>query len=37
MSTENNIDPGVIPADLPELIQVKEMIIALVYIQMIVY
>ena len=37
MSTENNIDLGVIPADLSELIQVKEMIIALMYIQMIVH
>ena len=37
MSIENNIDPGAIPADLPELIQVEEIIITLVYIQIIVY
>ena len=36
MSVENNIDLGAIPADLPELTQVKEIIIILVYIQMIV-
>ena len=36
MSTENNMDPGAIPADLPELTQVKEMIIALAHVQMIV-
>ena len=37
MSIENNIDLGVILANLSELIQVKEMIIALIYIQIIVY
>ena len=31
------MDPGAILADLPELIQVEEIIIALVYMQMMVY
>jgi hypothetical protein len=37
MSTENEIDLGEIPAYLPELTQVEEMIIVWSYIQMMVY
>ena len=37
MSAENEIDPGELPAYLPELTQVEEMIIAWLYIQIIVY
>jgi hypothetical protein len=37
ISRENNIDPGELPAYLPELTQVEEMIIALCHIQIIVY
>jgi hypothetical protein len=37
MSVENEIDPGDLPAYLPELTQVEEMIIAWSYVQIIVY
>jgi 3-oxoacyl-(acyl-carrier-protein) synthase len=37
MSTENEMDPGDVPAHLPVLIQVEEMIIARSHIQMMVY
>jgi len=37
MSTDNRMDPGELPAHLPELTQVEEMIIARSHIQMIVY
>ena len=37
MSAENNMDPGELPAYLPELTQVEEMIIARSHVQMMVY
>lgn len=37
MSEENNIDQGELPAYLPELTQVEEMIIARCHVQMMVY
>jgi hypothetical protein len=37
MSIENNINPGEVPAYLPALTQVKEIIIARSYVQMLVY
>jgi hypothetical protein len=37
MLAENNIDPGELPAGLPKLTQVKEMIIAWSYVQMLLY
>jgi hypothetical protein len=37
MSAENKIDPGELPAYLPALTQVKEMIIARLYVQIIVF
>ena len=37
ISAENEIDPGDVPAYLPELIQVEEMIIAWSHVQMMVY
>jgi hypothetical protein len=37
MSAENEIDPGDLPAYLPELTQVEEMIIARSYVQIMVY
>jgi hypothetical protein len=37
MSRENNMDPGELPAYLPELTQVEEMIIARCHVQMMVY
>jgi hypothetical protein len=37
MSRENNMDPGKLPAYLPELAQVEEMIIARCHVQMMVY
>jgi hypothetical protein len=37
MSAENKMDPGDLPAYLPELTQVEEIIIAWSYMQMIVY
>ncbi|KIE03504.1 ATP-dependent DNA helicase PIF1, partial [Metarhizium majus ARSEF 297] len=37
MSAENEMDPGELPAHLPELTQVEEMIIARCHIQMVVY
>jgi hypothetical protein len=37
MSTDNGIDPGALPAHLPELTQVEEMIITQSHIQIIVY
>ena len=37
MSRENGMDPGELPAHLPELTQVEEMIIARCHIQMMVY
>jgi hypothetical protein len=37
MSAENGMDPGEIPAHLPELTQVEEMIIARSYVQMLVH
>jgi hypothetical protein len=36
ISTENRIDPGTVPGHLPELIQVKEIVIAQAYVQMLV-
>jgi hypothetical protein len=36
MSADNNIDPGELPAYLPELTQVEEMIIARSHVQMLV-
>jgi hypothetical protein len=37
MSVENDMDPGEVPAYLPALTQVEEMIIARVYVQMFVH
>src|SRR6195952_155722 len=37
MSEENNMDPGEVPAYLPELTQIEEMIIARSHVQMMVY
>lgn len=37
MSADNNMDPGELPAHLPELSQVEEIIIALSHVQMNVY
>lgn len=37
MSRENDMDPGELPAYLPELTQVEEMIIARCHVQMMVY
>jgi hypothetical protein len=37
MSAENEMDPGEIPAHLPKLTQVEEMIIAQSHVQMIVH
>ena len=37
MSVENEMDPGELPAHLPELTQVEEMIIARSHVQMMVY
>jgi hypothetical protein len=36
MSAENNMDPGTVPRHLPELTQVKEMVIAQAHVQMLV-
>jgi hypothetical protein len=36
MSTENNMDPGVVPSHLPKLTQVEEMVIARAHVQMLV-
>jgi hypothetical protein len=36
MSAENSMDPGVVPSYLPELTQVKEMVIAQAHVQMLV-
>jgi hypothetical protein len=36
MSAENDMDPGTVPADLPELTQVEEMVIARAHVQMLV-
>jgi ATP-dependent DNA helicase PIF1 len=36
MSAENDMDPGIVPADLPELTQVEEMVIARAHVQMLV-
>lgn len=36
MSAENNMDPGTVPSDLPELTQVEEMVIARAHVQMMV-
>jgi hypothetical protein len=35
-SAENNIDPGIVPAYLPALTQIEEMVIACSYIQMMI-
>jgi hypothetical protein len=35
-SVENNIDPGVVPAHLPALTQIEEMVIARSYVQMMI-
>ena len=37
MSAENNMDPGVLPAHLPALTQVEEMVIARSHVQMVLY
>src|SRR6195952_3364640 len=37
MSEENNMDPGEVPAYLPELTQIEEMIIARSHVQMMIY
>jgi hypothetical protein len=37
MSADNEMDPGELPAHLPELTQVEEMIIARSHVQMLVY
>ena len=37
MSTENEMDPGEVPADLPELTQIEEMVIARCHVQMMVH
>ena len=37
MSTENEMDPGAVPAHLPKLSQVEEMVIARSHVQMMVY
>jgi len=37
MSTENEIDPGELPAHPPELTQIEEIIIARSHVQMMVY
>jgi hypothetical protein len=36
MSAENNMDPGTVPSNLPELTQVEEMVIARAHVQMMV-
>jgi hypothetical protein len=36
MSTDNNMDPGIVPSHLPELTQVEEMVIARAHVQMLV-
>ena len=36
MSVENNMDPGVVPSNLPELSQVEEMVIARAHVQMLI-
>ena len=36
MSAENQMDPGIVPADLPELTQVEEMVIARAHVHMLV-
>jgi hypothetical protein len=36
ISAENNMDPGTVPGHLPELTQVKEMVIAQAHVQMLV-
>jgi hypothetical protein len=37
MSVENKMDPGELPAYLPELTQIEEMVIAQCHVQMMVY
>jgi hypothetical protein len=36
MTADNIIDPGPVPLDLPELIQVEEIVIACAYIQILI-